>query len=101
MIVSLAIAPKRMQYWRFYFLPRFCGARCDSADAATLRTDLLLIGDLSTFDATFATFALVLRPVAILIPSLLVIFYYPPHNLITFFVSGDSPSRRYLISSYH
>ncbi len=63
-IVSL-LAPKRMQIWRFYFLPRFCGARCDSADAATLRTDLLLPGELSTFDATFATRALVLRLAAI------------------------------------
>jgi len=32
----------------FYFLPRFCGARCDSADAATLRTGLLVLGVRST-----------------------------------------------------
>lgn len=52
-----------------------------------------MLGDLSTFDATFATLALVLR-FAAMCPflSYLVISFYPPHNLIAFFVSGDSVS---------
>lgn len=64
-VASFALVSNRKQVWRLYFFPRFCGARCDSADAATLRTGLLLLGDLSTFAATFATFALVLRLPAI------------------------------------
>lgn len=45
----------------FYFLLRLCGARCDSAEAATLRTGLDVPGLRSIFEATFATGALVLR----------------------------------------
>lgn len=68
-------------------MPRFCGARCDNADAATLRTGLLVLGDLSTFDATFATLALVFRLTAISLYPFLTRFY--PQSFSLVFVSRD------------
>lgn len=62
---------------RFYFA-RFCGARCESADAATLRTERLELELRSTFEAAFATDALVLRVVAITLFSLPVLL---PSNI--------------------
>lgn len=51
-----------MQTWRFYFFLCFgCGALWDSAEAAILRVDVLLVGVRSAFDADLATDALVLR----------------------------------------
>jgi len=42
-------------------LARFCGARCERSDAATVRTCFGVEGLRSTFEAIFATGALVLR----------------------------------------
>jgi hypothetical protein len=64
---------KRMQTWRFYFLPRFgCGARWESAEPATLRAGLPELGLRRILDAVLATGALVFLPAAIAILLLLV-----------------------------
>jgi hypothetical protein len=67
-LLGLLSRRKERKLGGFYFLPRFgCGARCESADAATFRTGLLVLCVRSTRDATFATPALVLRLLAIVI----------------------------------
>jgi hypothetical protein len=56
---------------------RFCGARCERSDAATLRTDFGVEGLRRTFEAIFATGALVLRFAGIAYTPIFSRFLYP------------------------